>query len=203
MRHNNALPNSYLRKHWQNRVKTWFEQPARKKRRQLARKAKAARVFPRPADGPIRPVVQCPTFKYNAKARLGRGFTLQELATAQVSKRVARSIGISVDHRRRNRSSEALERNVARLKKYLAHLIVFPKKAGKPKKGEASSAEIAVATQHKGVIYPIKKAENVVSYVPKAQMDCGMQAYKMLQKARGDKKNLAYRIKKSQPVDDK
>jgi len=44
-----------------------------------ARAAKAVKVFPRPAAGPLRPVVHAQTVKYNTKLRLGRGFTLAEL----------------------------------------------------------------------------------------------------------------------------
>jgi large subunit ribosomal protein L13e len=34
---------------------------------------------PKPAAGPLRPVVHCPTLRYHTKVRAGRGFTLQEL----------------------------------------------------------------------------------------------------------------------------
>jgi large subunit ribosomal protein L13e len=78
-KHNNAIQRNHFHKDWQNRVKTWFDQPARKKRRRNARIAKAARVFPRPAAGPLRPIVHAPTIRYNAKVRLGRGFSLDEL----------------------------------------------------------------------------------------------------------------------------
>lgn len=37
------LPNTHLRKEWQRYVKTWFNQPARKQRRRLARQEKAAK----------------------------------------------------------------------------------------------------------------------------------------------------------------
>ena len=60
VKHNNVVPNQHFKKQWQRRVKTWFNQPARKKRRRLARKAKAARMAPRPAQA-LRPVVHCPT----------------------------------------------------------------------------------------------------------------------------------------------
>lgn len=33
MKHNNVIPNGHFKKHWQNYVKTWFNQPARKARR--------------------------------------------------------------------------------------------------------------------------------------------------------------------------
>jgi large subunit ribosomal protein L13e len=78
-KHNNLIPNQHFHKAWQNHVKTWFNQPAKKKSRRVARAAKAAAIFPRPVQGPLRPVVHCPTIKYNTKLRLGRGFTLEEL----------------------------------------------------------------------------------------------------------------------------
>ena len=67
--------------------------------------------------GKLRPVVSCPTYKYNLKQRAGRGFTLEEIKVfllemkvvvnilvpqaAGLSKKFARTIGIAVDHRRR------------------------------------------------------------------------------------------------------
>src|SRR6266511_1737813 len=78
MKHNNQLPNGHFHKDWQLRVKTWFDQPGRKKRRRLNRINKAARIAPRPIKL-LRPAVRCPTIKYNTKLRVGRGFTLDEL----------------------------------------------------------------------------------------------------------------------------
>jgi large subunit ribosomal protein L13e len=79
LKHNNQLPNQHFRKDWQRRVKTWFDQPGRKKSRRIARIQKAASIAPRPVDGLLRPAVRCPTIKYNTKLRAGRGFTLEEL----------------------------------------------------------------------------------------------------------------------------
>ncbi|VDD81763.1 unnamed protein product [Mesocestoides corti] len=124
---NDIVHKNHFRKKWQFMVKTWFNQPARKHRRQEARKAKAKRIAPRPACGPLRPIVNCPTLRYNMKVRPGRGFTLEELKAAGISKRIARSVGISVDHRRRNCSVESLQRNVARLRKYMSKIILFNK----------------------------------------------------------------------------
>lgn len=78
MKHNNVLPNGHFRKHWQERVKTWFDQAGRKKRRRSARIEKAKRLAPRPAEM-LRPAVHCPTVKYNTRLRAGRGFTLEEI----------------------------------------------------------------------------------------------------------------------------
>jgi len=76
---NNIIPNGHFHKDWQSRVKTWFNQPMRKKRRATNRIKKARSIAPRPVAGPLRPVVRCPTIKYNSKVRSGRGFTLEEL----------------------------------------------------------------------------------------------------------------------------
>lgn len=80
----------------------------RKKSRRNARELKAKKTFPRPVAGSLRPLVHPPTQRYNFKTRLGRGFTLEELKAAGIPKKLAPTIGIAVDHRRRNRSEESL-----------------------------------------------------------------------------------------------
>ena len=47
VRHNNVLPNVHLNKDWQEKVKTWLEQPMRKKRRRLNRLKKAKLTAPK------------------------------------------------------------------------------------------------------------------------------------------------------------
>ena len=143
VRHNNVIPNQHFHKKWERRIRTWFHQPAQKKARADKRKARAAKIYPRPAEGPLRPVVRCPTQKYNGKIRLGRGFTIEELKEAGIPKKFARSIGISVDHRRTNKCNESLELNVARLKEYKARLIIFPRKGAQTKNGDSSKEECA------------------------------------------------------------
>ena len=76
---NGVIPNAHFKKHWERYVRTWYDQPGRKQRRRKARQAKALAVAPRPAAGLLRPIVRCPTFKYNTKVRAGKGFTLDEL----------------------------------------------------------------------------------------------------------------------------
>eukprot|EP00126_Sphaerothecum_destruens_P012907 Sdes_comp22084_c0_seq1m20614 len=146
--HNNILHNGHFHKDWQNRVKTWFNQPGRKKRRRTLRAKKAAAIAPRPVAGQLRPVVRCPTFKYNSRVRVGRGFTLSELKDAGVNRKVAKTIGICVDHRRRNASVEGFQANVLRLKEYKSKLILFPRKLGKPKSGDSDAASLKVASQN-------------------------------------------------------
>uniref|UniRef100_UPI0016591672 ribosomal protein L13e n=3 Tax=unclassified Salmonella TaxID=2614656 RepID=UPI0016591672 len=75
-----------------------------------------------------------------------------------VGKKIARTIGIAVDHRRRNLSVEGLEANIQRLKEYKSRLILFPKKSGKPKEGDSTEAELKMATQLKRKdIMPIRQ----------------------------------------------
>lgn len=156
---NNVVPNGHFHKWWQRFVKTWFNQPARRIRRKQARVDKAARLAPRPAAGPIRPVVHCPTIRYNTKLRPGRGFSHDELRAAGIYKKYAKTIGIAVDHRRRNKSAESLQVNAQRLKLYKSKLIVFPRSASKPKKGDSSAEEVKLASQLKGEVLPIKQAK--------------------------------------------
>ncbi|CCF73262.1 large subunit ribosomal protein L13e [Babesia microti strain RI] len=127
MKHNNVLPNVHLHKCWQRYVKTKFGQAGGKSSRRKARQEKLARNGLRPV-GLLRPIVRPPTQRYNIKLRYGRGFSLQELKAAGISRKVARSIGISVDHRRVNRSQESLNLNVDRLKTYLSKLVMIPRK---------------------------------------------------------------------------
>lgn len=134
---NNVLHSNHFRKDWQRYVKTWFNQPGRKLRRRNARKAKAATLGVRPLTL-LRPAVRGQTVQYNTKVREGRGFTHGELKEAGISRKTALGLGIVVDHRRRNLSVEGKAINVERLKAYKERLVVFPRKAGKPKKGDSS-----------------------------------------------------------------
>ena len=104
---------------------------------------------PRPI-GQLRPVVRGQTLKYNSKVRAGRGFTLDELRAAKINVNEAQGLGISVDHRRKNRNAEALSLNVDRLKAYRSKLVVFPRNATSKriKKGDATKEQRkAVAKQ--------------------------------------------------------
>ena len=131
VRHNNMLPNVHLGKDWQEKVKTWFNQPGRKHRRQIKRAAKAAKIAPNPTHT-LKPIVRGQTNKYNNKIRLGRGFTKEELKKAGIlSLNYARSIGIAVDHRRKDTSNEAQTANVNRIKEYLAKMILYPRNVKK------------------------------------------------------------------------
>ena len=132
--HNNPLQRPHLRKHWKGLVKTDFTQPARKLRRLQKRKEKAKTLFPRPLQA-LRPIVHKSTFRYSGQPREGRGFSIEELRVAGIHPRFARTVGISVDHRRVNKSTESIERNVKRLKGYVEKLVLLPRNEKKPSVG--------------------------------------------------------------------
>lgn len=197
MKHNNQLPNGHFHKQWARRVRTWLDQAGRKKSRRTARVAKAALVAPRPVEA-LRPAVRCPTVKYNRKVRAGRGFTLDELKAAGISRKVARTVGIAVDHRRRNRSEESLELNKARLASYMSRLVVFPKKSKAPKKGDSSAADCAAASQQcVAGAFPIVNA--VVAEGPRkiTEEDKKFQAYSTLRKLAGVQRHAGIRAKRA------
>lgn len=126
VKHNNTIPNVHRRKHWQRNVRTWLNQAGRKNRRLTARRAKAAAEAPRPLDK-LRPSVRCMTVRYQHRPKLGRGFTLAEIKSVGLGVQFAKSIGVSVDHRRKNKSQEGFDANKARLTNYLSKLVLYPR----------------------------------------------------------------------------
>ncbi|KAI0529041.1 hypothetical protein KFK09_001586 [Dendrobium nobile] len=197
VKHNNVVPNGHFKKHWQNYVRTWFNQPARKTRRRVARQKKALKIFPRPTSGPLRLVVRCQTLKYNMKPRAGRGFTLEELKAAGIPKMLAPTIGIAVDHRRKNRSLEGLHANVQRLKTYKAKLVIFPRRARKFKAGDSTPEELATATQVKGDYMPFVLDKPSVEMVKVTDEMKAFKAYGKLRVERMNARQAGARLKKA------
>lgn len=179
---NNPLLKNHFRKNWQKRVKVHLDQAGKKASRRQARAQKAAKVAPKPTDA-LRPIVRCPTIKYNRKLRAGRGFTLAEIKAAGLGRKYARSIGIAVDHRRQNKSQENLDANVARLKEYLSKLVVFDGKT-KPEGTQVSAS----------ATFPIK--QDVAETGPRA-VEAGKSAYQTLRQARIEKKYKGIREKEA------
>ncbi|RAH40051.1 60S ribosomal protein eL13 [Aspergillus brunneoviolaceus CBS 621.78] len=211
IKHNNQILNQHFHKDWQRRVRVHFDQPGRKHRRREARLAKAAAVAPRPVDK-LRPVVRCPTIKYNRRVRAGRGFTLAELKEAGIPKKLAPTVGIAVDHRRVNYSKESLVANVARLKDYKARLILFPRKSGQFKKLDSSAEEVNAAKaafaegKTEGFVtrvnptLPIKNvsAAEAVTEVKRDDLPKGEEAaYRRLREARSEARYKGAREKRA------
>ncbi|EZF24464.1 hypothetical protein H112_03065 [Trichophyton rubrum D6] len=203
IKHNQVIPKNHFHKDWDRRVRVHFDQPGRKHRRREARLAKAAALAPRPVDK-LRPIVRCPTIKYNSRVRAGRGFSLQELKEAGIPRKLASTIGITVDHRRGNVSAESLSVNVARLKAYKARLILFPRKSGQFKKLDSSAEEIKAAKEGlaKSInsILPVTNAarENAISEIKKSDLPQGEEnAYRKMRIARSDARLVGVRAKRA------
>ena len=126
MKHNQAVQNVHFRKDWRSKVHTWFKQPFRKIRRHNVRIQKAKAAYPATITA-FRPSVHCMNQRFNYRLRLGKGFTLKELALAKIDKNLARTVGIAVDERRKDCSRECLTRNADRLREYMSRLVVVPK----------------------------------------------------------------------------
>lgn len=54
---------------------------------------------------------------------------MEEVKAAGLGVAFARSIGISVDHRRKNRSQESIDANRKRLQAYVSRLVLYPRHA--------------------------------------------------------------------------
>ncbi|KAK6381588.1 uncharacterized protein PV06_05124 [Exophiala oligosperma] len=206
IKHNQQLPNNHFHKDWQRRVRVHFDQPGRKSSRRAARLSKAAAVAPRPVDK-LKPVVRCPTIKYNRRARAGRGFTLVELKEAGIPRKLAPTIGISVDARRQTTNQETLSTNVARLKAYKARLILFPRKSGQHKKLDSSAEDVKMAEDDSKIAkkvaasIPIDTGVGIAhafKEVKKGDMPKGEEAaFRKLRLARADARNQGAREKRA------
>lgn len=180
---NQPILKNHFRKHWQERVRVHLDQAGKKVSRRQARAAKAARVAPKPVDL-LRPVVRCPTIKYNRKVRAGRGFTLAEVKAAGLTPKYARTVGIAVDHRRQNRSQETFELNVARLNEYKSKLVVFDKTT------QAAGEQVSVPAA-----FPITQA--APESAPRAVEVPEKTAYETLRAAQNKKKYKGIRDKRA------
>merc|ERR1711972_1318363 len=106
----------------------------------------------------------------------------------------------AVDHRRRNKCAESLQANVNRLKLYKSKLLVFPKKSGKKgvKKGDTPKSELQnVAQNTLKEIIPVPKPTLRVKARAITGDEKEKSAYKILKKARTDKKYDGVKRKKA------
>ena len=119
-------------------------------------------------------------------------------ATPTIVRRRRTAIGISVDHRRKNRSVEAYQTNVRRLKDYKSRLILFPRNANKPKAGDAAVAERKLASQLKGTILPLKSETRQPKIRVPTEDEKKFGAHFTIRKARITKRLHGKRVKKDQ-----
>ncbi|KAI9549991.1 Ribosomal protein L13e containing protein [Daphnia sinensis] len=201
VKHNNVIPNNHFRKHWQRNVRVWLNQSQRKHRRLIARRAKAASLSPRPIEA-LRPAVRCQTIRYNHRARLGRGFTLAEVKAAGLGVQFARSVGISVDHRRKNRNQESLELNKNRLLAYVNKLVLFPRneKAQSPRPSQ-DNQKVASASTVNALPALVKRVRSVSKLELERLRKTG--AYRSLRQEWNNQRNEGKRLKKEREAAEK
>lgn len=202
VKHNNIVPNVHLRKHWQRRVRVHLDQASKKAVRAGKRADKSKACFPRPLQK-LRPVVSSCTRKYAGKVRYGRGFTITEIKAAGLSARFARTVGISVDHRRTSTSEEQLQLNVARLNQYKSKLILFPRKEGKVKKGlinDSTTDQVrsaAAGNQVAGKVLPRAAAAREDEFAAITAADKEFRAHSTARIARTNKRYHGRREKRA------
>lgn len=110
----------------------------------------------------------------------------------------ARTVGIAVDRRRRNKSVESRQQNVQRLKEYQNKLILFPVHENrKLRKGEATEEERKLATQLTGPIMPLVKAKPVIEFRAIKEDEKKFSAFNALHCARVAARTAGQRAKKA------
>ncbi len=158
----------------------------------------------------MRPAVRGQTNRYNAKIKIGRGFTVRELREAGIKGVLyARSIGLAVDTRRKDTSNETLKLNAGRIKEYLNNLILYPRKGKYDKKAIIAEAKPEVLNgpdakfqnTHPHVI-PLPKSEVGYSWskiTPEMTKDSAFKTLRTeLKKANGFYERLEKSKKKTQ-----
>jgi len=123
------------------------------------------------------------------------------LKEAGIPRKLAPTIGISVDPRRQNLSVESLTVNVARLKEYKARLILFPRKLGKHKKEDSTKEEISVKNTITSIKsgLPIVAVANEIKEIKKSDLPTPIEggAYRKLRDARSEARHLGKREKRA------
>lgn len=131
--------------------------------------------------------------------------TLQE---AGIPRALAPTIGISVDPRRRNLSTDSLAANVERLKSYRSRLILFPRKSGQYKSLDSSKEDVSavktgkldIVTGKGAKVSPVTNLprEAAITEVKRSEMPEGEEnAYRKLRIARSDARLVGVREKRA------
>lgn len=122
---------------------------------------------------------------------------------AGISRKLAPTVGIAVDPRRQNLSEESVAANVERLKAYMARLIVFPRRSGKQKNGDASKDEVKAAksgetniTRATKDVLPIENVARVTEG-KLSDYEATENAYMTLRRARSDARLVGVREKRA------
>jgi large subunit ribosomal protein L13e len=187
-----------LRKHWvTHKVKCFFNVNGHKTVRAQKRQERAAARSPAPLDL-LRPTVKACTRRYASKIRFGRGFSLAEVRAAGLTPAFARTVGISVDHRRHG-SNQMEEANIQRLTTYKANLVLFPRVEGKAKKGEINDSTTRLDTPQNtvGGVLPLPAVKPRVGLAALTKDLKSKKVYRAIREARVNRKYEGKRVKRA------
>nr|GEW00507.1 hypothetical protein [Tanacetum cinerariifolium] len=131
-----------------------------------------------------------------------------------IPKKLALTIGIDVDHRRKNRSLEGLQANVQRLRTFKANLVIFPRRARKTKLwemvlgcafitvwrfwvlkdhfGTRNEKELATTTRVQGPVLPILREKPTTELVKVTEE---MKSFNAFAKIHLEITNKRYQVK--------
>jgi large subunit ribosomal protein L13e len=120
---------------------------------------------------------------------------------AGIPRKIASTIGIVVDPRRQNLSEEALKANVERLQEYKKRLILFPRRNGVLRWGDAKASDLKKGKKGEGVVESLADAipiSNVtkVEEVKVKDVEGEEAAYRKLRLARSDARLIGVREKR-------
>lgn len=126
---------------------------------------------------------------------------MEEVKAAGIGAKEARSIGIPVDHRRRNKSEESLALNVERIKAYKSKIIVIPSRS-KKNKGKLPDLKNVEITRDTIAAFPIPAG--IVAEKPRAITDeeKEVQAFRVLREARATHRNEGARAARQKKKDE-
>lgn len=190
MKGNMPIPNQNSKKDIQKKPRVLFNVALKKEKKMKIKQEKIKKMWPRPSEGPLKPIVRCPTNRYNMKTKLGRGFTVDELKAADIDPKKARRMGISVDLRRTNKSLETFEVNKERLLSYMSRFVKLTRKDLKTLKNKERDNRLVINPKKMDV----DQQQREVTAAEKE-----FNAYLTLKKLRGEKhvKNLEKELKKT------
>lgn len=132
-----------------------------------------------------------------------QGVNRARMQEAGITSQLAATIGIAVDHRRRNKSTRTFKTNVQRLKLYKSKLVIFPKKKGgkkaQPKKLDTPAAQRGNVTQVKGAPLPLTRAPLKTRHraITADEKLANRSVYAALRRARADARLVGLRKKRA------
>lgn len=134
---------------------------------------------------------------------------MAEIKAAGLGVQFARSIGIAVDHRRKNRNQESLELNKARLQNYISKLVLHPRNDKKPvtkaKSGILNDTmeNLKADTSAKvNVLPPLVKRVKSISQLQLDQLK-KQNAYRSIRQEWANQRNEGRRLKKEREAAEK